>query len=112
MWPAKLLKDYTVGTKSVEHREGVYVCKEEEKKKNLPSVQSDCIPGKCVWALWTSAEGNIKTRCPDKMRTNENNLNGRFIKTERLCLSVLIGPIVGGKTDIFPASDNMSDQKL
>lgn len=33
MWPAKLLKDYTVGTKSVEHREGVYVCKEEEKKK-------------------------------------------------------------------------------
>lgn len=99
MWPAKLLKDYTVGTKGVEHREGVYARK---KKKNVPSVQSDCIPGKCVWALWTSVEGNIKTRCPDKRRTNENNLNGRFIITERLGLLVLIGPIVGGKTDFFP----------
>lgn len=111
MWPAKLLKDYTVGTKGVEHRRGV--CKEEEEKKNpVPSVQSDCIPGKCVWAPWTSAEGNIKTRCPDKRRTNENNLNGRFIITEQLCPSVLIGLIVGGKTGFFSARDNTSDEKL
>lgn len=34
MWPAKLLKDYTVGTKGVEHREGVYARK--KKKKTFP----------------------------------------------------------------------------
>lgn len=85
------------------------VCKEgeeeeeEEEEKNVPRVQSDCIPGKCVWALWTSAEGNMKTRCPDKRRTNENNLNRRFIITEPLCLSVLIGLIVEEKIGFYPA---------
>lgn len=46
MWPAKLLKDYTVGTKSVEHRERLFARKEEKEKKNVPRVQFDCIPGK------------------------------------------------------------------
>lgn len=99
MWPAKLLKDYIRWALRVLNTEKG--CMQGRKKKKVPSVQSDCIPGKCVWALWTSAEGNIKTRCPDK-RTNENNLNGRFIITERLCLSAIIRLIVGGKTDFFP----------
>lgn len=33
MWPAKLLKDYTVGTKSVEHREGEYKRNKKKKKE-------------------------------------------------------------------------------
>lgn len=84
----------------------------KEEKKTFPVCNLIASRENVVWALWTSAEGNVKTRCPDKRRTNENNLNGRFIITERLCLSVLIGRIVAGKTDFFPASDNMSDQKL
>lgn len=33
MWPAKLLKDYTVGTKSVEHRERVHARKKKNKER-------------------------------------------------------------------------------